>query len=125
MGTPKRKKVVILDDGPPERGILAFQMTLLSSMLEIKQYTSPRTCMDGLTGEESLCILDVSIAGLKVAFELCKEIKQKFPNLPVFFLSGDASQESQNQSQEVGAEAYIIKPVTSHVLGKKMQSCLG
>ena len=43
-------------------------------------------------------------------FELCRQIRKFFPQIPVVFYSGDAAEADKKLGLESGAEVYLTKP---------------
>ncbi len=43
-------------------------------------------------------------------FELCRQIRQVLPQIPVIFYSGDAAEKDKELGLESGAEVYLTKP---------------
>jgi DNA-binding response OmpR family regulator len=56
-----------------------------------------------------LAILDVMMAGMD-GFNLAKNLKTQYPNLPFLFVTARTLQEDKLKGYALGAEDYIIKP---------------
>ena len=69
-----------------------------------------------------LVILDVLLPG-KCGFTLCRELRRQY-NGQVLFLSAKATDIDQVLGLEVGADAYVVKPVALRVLLAKIKAML-
>lgn len=81
-------------------------------------------------GEEALALLqeeelDVMVLDLKMpgidGMEVLKRVKQESPNTEVIILTGHGSQQDEQKAKELGAFAYLNKPVDIAVLTEYMQ----
>ena len=72
-----------------------------------------------------LILLDISMPGMD-GYEVCVKIKQdkQFDNIPIIFVSANASQEEQIKGLELGAVDYLTKPVCLPILRAKIKSHL-
>ncbi len=43
-------------------------------------------------------------------FDLCRQIREDLPQIPVIFYSGDAAEKDKKLGLDSGAEVYLIKP---------------
>ncbi len=43
-------------------------------------------------------------------FDLCRQIREDLPQIPVIFYSGDAAEKDKKLGLDSGAEMYLIKP---------------
>ena len=62
-----------------------------------------------------LCILDVRLPD-GTGIELCQEINELQPGVPVIYYSAYASDEEQEAALSVAGDAYLKKPVSATVL---------
>jgi CheY-like chemotaxis protein len=100
-------------------------------ILEIKQF-EVEVAADGLEALDllannffDLIICDIVMPGMN-GMDFLAEVR-KFPiysNIPFIFLSGKSSSEDQRAGMELGADDYLLKPVTSKVLLKAVFSSL-
>jgi len=62
-------------------------------------------------------LLDVVMPEMD-GYEVCKQLQDnpETMNIPVVFISGNVSNEEQKQGVELGAKAYLAKPVDSSQL---------
>lgn len=85
---------------------------------------------DGTAGLELLrnsppdvLILDLRLPG-KPGEEVCREIKQSFPNLPLIVLSGKAEEVDKIFLLEIGADDYVTKPFSPKELFARVRAAM-
>lgn len=71
----------------------------------------------------SLLLLDIS-NNAKDAFQLTRQLKTDYPQMPIIHLSSDDDDAHQLLSLRTGASDYIVKPFSSKVLIERMKKCL-
>lgn len=101
-------KILIVED---ERKVALF----IQKGLEENNYTA-EIANDGLTAEKmaqtgkfDLFILDIIIPGIN-GIELCKKLKQAYPNIPVLMLTALGTTDDKISGFEAGANDYLVKP---------------
>lgn len=81
------------------------------------------TCADGLaiiaTGWPEVVVLDVMLPD-RDGMDCLREIKGKWPILPVIMLTGHASMEAGLHGLECGASDYCLKPIDLETLVEKI-----
>jgi DNA-binding response OmpR family regulator len=81
------------------------------------------TCAEGLMIIESawpdLVVLDVMLPD-RDGMDCLKEIKGKWPALPVILLTGHASMQAGLQGLDCGASDYCLKPIDLETLVEKL-----
>ena len=116
---PLPSKVLLVDD---ERDFVEA----LSERLQMRDYSSAAV----YGGEEALSIIeedepDVMVLDLKMpgidGLEVLRRVKEKHPNVEVIVLTGHGSEEAARLCLELGACAYLEKPVDIDKLTKAMQ----
>jgi two-component system, OmpR family, response regulator CpxR len=116
---PLPSKVLLVDD---ER---EFVQTL-SERLQMRDFSSAAV----YDGEEALSIIDedepeVMVLDLKMpgidGLEVLRRVKQDHPNVEVIVLTGHGSKEIEERCLEMGACAYLEKPVDIDTLTRTMQ----
>jgi DNA-binding response OmpR family regulator len=68
-----------------------------------------------------LVILDLHMPNMN-GFELYEKFKNSHPELPVIFLSGDPSEESVIKGLNLGADDFIVKPVSLRELVARIKN---
>jgi CheY-like chemotaxis protein/cytidylate kinase len=116
---PLPSKVLLVDD---ERDFVEA----LSERLQMRDYSSAVV----YGGEEALSIIDedepeVMVLDLKMpgidGMEVLRRVKEKHPNVEVIVLTGHGSEDAARLCAELGACAYLEKPVDIEKLTKAMQ----
>ncbi len=116
---PLPSKVLLVDD---ERDFVEA----LSERLQMRDYSSAAV----YSGEEALSILEedepeVMVLDLKMpgmdGLEVLRRVKEKHPNVEVIVLTGHGSEDIAKFCAELGACAYMEKPVDIEKLTQAMQ----
>jgi len=120
-----RKKIVVVDDEVPIARMLKIR-------LEANGY-SVFMAHDGKAGLElvhkvrpNLILLDLVLPVID-GFKVCRMLKfdNNFKNIPIIMLTARSADESRNLGQQLGANAYMIKPFEPEVLLKKIEDLIG
>jgi len=114
--TKKFKKILIVDDDP-------VLIKLLSSVLTAKDYdvTTTDQAADGLkfaiNTQPDLIILDVMMPVIN-GFNFCRLLKSQEGkrHIPIIILTARNEMEDVEIGMEMGAEAYLTKPVNTDEL---------
>ncbi len=116
------KKVLIVDDNPN-------MSSLLSEMLEVFDYDSVRAS-DGNEaleiledGKISMVITDLRMPNMS-GTELLKEVKTKYPKIPVVLISGYSMNHADSESTEFKADGFLGKPLLMSDIEKMLNSLL-
>lgn len=119
------KKILIVDD--EETNIVMLKSLFASSEYEI---AVARDGEEGLaTAKEitpDLILMDVMMPKMN-GFKVCGLIKKenRLSQIPILMLSSRASDDDVKLSKEVGANAYMIKPIDRKELSEKINELLG
>src|SRR3984893_11669243 len=70
-----------------------------------------------------LCILDVRLPD-GTGIELCQQINELQPGIPVVYYSAYASDEEQEAALSVAGDAYLKKPVSAEILEQTITELL-
>ena len=71
----------------------------------------------------SLALLDVNLPDGN-GFDLCREIKARYPALPVIFLTANDLEQDVLAGFDLGAEDYVTKPFRIPILLRRMEVAL-
>jgi len=118
---PLKPKVLLVDDEE-------FFRRLVAAGFEREGYTvlQADNGIDGLqTAEQEkpeLIILDLVMPGL-LGFEVCKSLRANpaFAQIPIIVMSAKAYKPDIDKAMELGADAYVVKPVELEELMKIAQ----
>jgi DNA-binding response OmpR family regulator len=85
---------------------------LLSESFNLELIQDPHELLNFLSKKETnLILLDLHMPGMN-GFELYQKFKNTYPHIPVIFLSGDPSEEALVNGLDLGADDFIVKPVS-------------
>ncbi|HHE46557.1 MAG TPA: response regulator [Bacteroidetes bacterium] len=70
--------------------------------------------------EPDVMVLDLKMPGID-GIEVLRRVKRQYPNVEVIILTGHGSEREETLAAELGAFAYLRKPVDIDVLSKAMQ----
>jgi CheY-like chemotaxis protein/cytidylate kinase len=116
-------KFLLVDD---ER---EYVMTL-SERLEMREITSEvaydgQQALDYVAREEpDVMVLDLRMPGMD-GLEVLRNIKEDHPRVEVIILTGHGSDKDRQMAMELGAFAYLQKPVDIDVLARTMREAAG
>ncbi len=117
-----RNKILLVEDD-------ASLGLLLMDYLESEQYQVSWK-RDGLTALDQLrkqvydiCLLDIAMPGMD-GFNLARQIKNQFKQLPFLFLTARSLKEDKLKAYELGAEDFITKPFDADELACKLKVIL-
>ena len=119
-----KKKVLVVDD---EQGFLEF----IRDRLEAKRF-DVMIASNGIEALEmahsvhpDLIILDIIMPGMN-GFDVCRKLKidSKFSGIPVIMLSAKFQPNDIEFGKEMGADAYLTKPLELEALSDKMNELL-
>jgi len=120
--TPKKYDVVVVDDDPANRRMAVsaldtedFRVTALASGEELIDYVSRQT--------PDLILLDILMPGMGgfEAMNRLRETRKDQCEIPVIFLTGDDSRETEMQGLQLGATDFIRKPFLPEVLALRVR----
>lgn len=116
--------ILLVDDVPANLHVLA---AALKSEYRIKTATSGKAALELVAQQDKpdLILLDVMMPGMS-GIEVMRELRrdQETRIIPVIFVSADASEQSQLDGLELGADDYLVKPVAAKVLQVRVRSLL-
>jgi DNA-binding response OmpR family regulator len=115
------KLVWIVDDDEEMGRAVSLMLKLLDC--ETEHYFNPRTAAQALLdgGRPDMMVLDINmpeVSGLDMLEFLRR--RKEWNNLPVIMLSSEAADIMVDKAMEMGADGYVMKPVTIEELEKVM-----
>jgi len=115
----EKMHITIVDD---VRDNLKSYNDLLSPTFDLELIQNPVELLTFLSkSETNLVLLDIHMPIMN-GFELYEKFKTTHPDLPVIFLSGDPSEESIIKGLNLGAEDFIVKPVSLRELVARIKN---
>jgi two-component system KDP operon response regulator KdpE len=119
------KTVWIVDDD--EEMINAVRLMLKLLEYEVRHFFSARLAAQALFegGRPDLFILDINMPGVSgIDFLEFIHRRKDFGNIPVVMLSTEAADQIVDHVMELGADAYVTKPVAMEELEAAMKKAL-
>lgn len=114
--------VLIVDDEPTNINLLA---QAIHSFCQVKVARSAEQAFAILeTGAKpDLILLDIVMPDGIDGIEACRRLKQekRYKNIPVLFISGRATTESELEGMQAGAIDFIAKPFTPQLIEKRIK----
>lgn len=119
------KKILIVDD---DKGL----SHVLTSMLEADNYEVVKA-YDGQEGLESahrekpdLILLDLMLPKMD-GYKVCRLLKfdMKYKDIRIILCSARAEESDKKMGEDVGADAYIVKPFKTAIILAKIKELLG
>ncbi len=106
---PGRQEVVlVVEDDPTLR--LGLTKTLRSAGFKVEVAKNGREGVElALALVPDLVLLDVMLPE-KNGFEVCEEIRETHPELPILFLSAKGEEGDKVRGLRLGADDYVVKP---------------
>lgn len=105
--------ITIVDD---IRDNLENYKELLTSDFELELIQNPIELLGFLnTGKTDLVVLDLHMPNIN-GFDLFEKMRQTHPHIPTIFLTGDPSEDALVKGLDLGAQDFIVKPVSINEL---------
>lgn len=116
-------RVLVVEDDTDIGDLM--RLALSRSLIDATLITSGEEALTRLATESfDLILLDIALPGIS-GLELCRQLKAdpQLQDIPVIFVSGQASPENKQEAERLGAVEFIEKPVTllrflSRVMGQ-------
>ena len=113
MTKTARPHVTIVDDDSDN---LDNYQDLLEDDFDLELIQNPLELLSFLNTEKTdIMVLDLHMPQVN-GFELFQKARQLAPRTPVIFLTGDPSEEACVKGLELGAQDFIVKPITINEL---------
>ena len=115
----EKMHVTIVDD--IQDNLLSYK-ELLETNFDLELIQNPVELLGYLnTKKTDLVILDLHMPNMN-GFELYGKFKNTHPEIPVIFLTGDPSEDVVVQGMELGADDFIVKPVSLNELVARIKN---
>lgn len=124
METPKRVAWII-DDDDEMRQAIKLMLELLDFKVEIYR-GAPSASRDLLAGiRPDVIILDIMMPGV-TGIDMLEFMRQQkdFTHVPIVMLSSETTDVQVDEAMELGADAFVFKPVTLEELENVIQKAI-
>jgi DNA-binding response OmpR family regulator len=116
-----RRLALIADEDPT---VLWLLRRALSDDFEVTVAENGRQAVElAETNRPDVILLDLGMPVLD-GFGACREIRARFPGIPIVIVSGHMDEGSVRAAFEAGATDYLTKPITPSQLRARLQACL-
>ncbi len=115
-------KILVVDD----EGIVldSCRRVLEEDGLEVLLVTSADKAIAAIEDEEpSVLLMDVKMP-LRDGMDLMREVKERWPSIPIIVMSGYHTTETIEEANKMGAVAFINKPFTPDELLETVQKVI-
>ena len=114
--------VVIVDDQTSARTMLRHIIEDIATELQVSDFGDPETALGWCEANQpDLLLLDINmpeVTGLDMVEFLRR--REDTRHLPIVMLSSEAADTMVDRAMELGADSYVMKPVTIEELEKAM-----
>lgn len=114
-------RIIIVDDDRETRDLLA--LALGQEGFDVRQAANGLRLISSLAVDRpDVILMDVNMSWID-GFELCRAVKKNedLAHIPVIFISGRTSSSDIRRGLEVGAVAYLTKPVDLEELARRIR----
>lgn len=120
-----RPTVLLVEDDPAVRGVVSRILRRIGCRVEEAESAEGAiACLeDPTTPRPALLFLDVRLPGMN-GIDLARHLRERFPAVPILFLSGDAQFSRLGQSVGSGV-LFLAKPFRMSVLEGYVRGLLG
>lgn len=118
------KKILFVDDEP--QLVEMVKIRLEANNYEVILASDGEQALEKARGEKpDLIILDIMLPKMD-GYKVCRMLKfdDKYSNIPVIMLTARSQKSEKSMGEEVGADAYIIKPFEPQMLLGKIKELL-
>lgn len=117
-----RERILLIEDDQHIRELLTDQIDMLGYDLETA--TDGATGLSRALGEDfALILLDVNLPKLG-GLEICKQVKQTRPHVPIIMLTARGAELDRVLGLELGADDYVVKPFSVAELNARIKARL-
>src|ERR1051326_5647539 len=111
-----RRRILLVDDHPILREGLVQRINAQPDLVVCAEAPDAHTALDSIESKmPDLAIIDIALGG-KSGIELIKDIKVRFPQLPMVVLSMHDERLYAERTLRAGAKAYVMKQDDPEVL---------
>jgi DNA-binding NtrC family response regulator len=114
-------KILVVDDEPI---VLESCKRVLGESFEVSLAKSADDALESMSREVfSLILLDIKMPG-KDGMTLMRQVKEKWPDIPVIIMSGYVTNETMEEVAKTDAATFLAKPFTPDELVQTVHQVL-
>ena len=114
-------KILVVDD---ERIVLESCRRVLGESYDVSLAKSADEALEAMSRDAfSLILLDIKMPG-KDGMTLMRQVKDKWPEIPVIIMSGYVTNETMREVAETDAATFLAKPFTPEELLQAVQQVI-
>jgi len=115
-----KKKILIVDDEADLVGMVALRLEA-NDFVVIKAYDGQAGLDMARNEKPDLIVLDLMLPKID-GYKVCRMLKfdEKYRNIPIIIFTAKAQDADKKLGEDVGADAYVIKPFDSALLLDKI-----
>jgi len=123
-GAPHVARILVCDDEEAIRIPLVRSLSRIGH--DVTAFENGRQALAWLSGEgrADLLITDIRMPDVD-GIDLLREVKTRWPEIPVILITGFASISTSFEAGRAGADAYLEKPIDIHDLRRQVTLLLG
>ena len=124
MATPKRPRVLVVEDEPDMNNLLADVLSAFE--MEPIQAADAQQALEVLDREPvDAILLDLMLPGLS-GYELCRRLKtaRRTQTIPILILTALDRQPNRRSAYLAGADDYMTKPFAPDALITRLRACM-
>ncbi|HEX4136438.1 MAG TPA: response regulator [Bryobacteraceae bacterium] len=129
FGLRNNVRVVIVDDDPYFRSLLKVMLTQAglqnAEVEEAEDSDRALGICQSVPVDLVFCDLNLPAFRSMNGLEIIRELRQFSPDVPVYMVTADNTQELIEKVRDVGATGHILKPISLRTLKRVLSSNLG
>lgn len=119
------KRILVIDDEPQMVEILKVRLEA-SGYGVISSYDGLDAVEKARREKPDLILLDIMLPRMD-GYRVCRTLKfdERYKDIPIIMFTARAHEKDKETAEEVGADAYMIKPFEPRMLLDKIKELLG
>jgi two-component system KDP operon response regulator KdpE len=119
----KGKRILIIDDEVPIQR--ALRRNLLADGYEVLVAGNGMQALEMVRlHQPDLILLDLCLPGQIDGLDICKQVRQLLPMVPIIVLSALTEEKQKVRALDIGADDYLTKPFGNEELQARVRACL-
>jgi two-component system, OmpR family, KDP operon response regulator KdpE len=119
----KGKRILVIDDELPIQRILRRNLSM--SGYEVLLAENGEQAIEMVrVHQPDLILLDLCLPGKLDGLEVCRQVRQIVPALPIIVLSAITEEKQKVEALDLGADDYLTKPFSNEELQARVRACL-